>query len=401
MQSFHQKRLRELESGSAGSLQDALSRATESENELRSLKQRFAELQATTTNTGVVTSTNSHSDSVHFDAEVSALREKLSARDADVEALKQRVSEVVVKEQQLLQQLSASQQAAAESQSALVAREAEMQFIRQQLLTKAEGDRNEITALESNISLLHAAVASRDKELQSLKLQPIHSSNDGAKTVTQLEKDLKFAEDSNERLLQKHQESLELLAMKSSQISVLSSRLKLAEEKLLPIEARSPEYLALFKEKDALSKKASLLQNELLKIKEQYLQAISKERLSSLGHIPILEQKIQQSKGMGQLPRTMDGDTSKEIKDLKQSHEAQLLEKEARIKELTTALIESKALHSKLESANTLLNRKLKETREISKHLVADSHDLEMGSISEAAIRENETLKLKVTTIDT
>jgi hypothetical protein len=306
-----------------------------------------------------------------------------------------------VKEQQLLQQLSASQQAAAESQSALVAREAEMQFIRQQLLTKAEGDRNEISALESNISLLHAAVASRDKELQSLKLQPIHSSNDGAKTVTQLEKDLKFAEDSNERLLQKHQESLELLAMKSSQISVLSSRLKLAEEKLLPIEARSPEYLALFKEKDALSKKASLLQNELLKIKEQYLQAISKERLSSLGHISILEQKIQQSKGMGQLPRTMDGDTSKEIKDLKQSHEAQLLEKEARIKELTTALTESKALHSKLESANTLLNRKLKETREMSKHLVADSHDLEMGSISEAAIRENETLKLKVTTIDT
>jgi len=319
--------------------------------------------------------------------------------------LKQRVSEVAVKEEQLQQQLSASQQAAAESRSALVAREAEMQSIQQQLLSKAEKDRNEqcdrILAHELNVALLQAAVASRDRELESLKLQPIFGLDDATKMAQQLEKDLKFAEASNERLRQKNEESRELLETKSSQISVLSSRLKAAEDKLLPIEARSPEYLALSKEKDALSKKVSALQSELLKIKEQYLQAISKERLSSLGHISILEQKIQQSKGVVQQPRTVDGDTSKEIKDLKQSHEAQLLGKEARVKELTIALMESKTACSKLESANTALNRRLKETQELSKHLVADGHDLEMAAFSEVAIRENETLKLKVTVYDT
>jgi hypothetical protein len=179
---------------------------------------------------------------------------------------------------------------------------------------------------------------------------------------------------------------------------MLQSRLRAAEDKLLPLETRSPEYLALSKEKDALSKKVSSLSNELLKIKEQYLQAISKERLSSLGHVAILEQKLEHSKAMVLQPRIGEGSAAKETKDLKQIYQVQLEQQEARIQELQAASTESSAARIKLESSNHVLNRKLKETQDAFKNLVVYCHDLETVGVADcdSVILENEALKLKV-----
>jgi chromosome segregation ATPase len=394
------QRLRELEAGSTSSAQDALFRASESENELRILQQRFADLQAAVSNAGAATS-KSELDSAVLGHDTSALLEKLSARDAEVEALKQRMSEVTMKEQQLLQQLSASQRAAAESQNAIAAREVGVHHsmlsgvAKEETLREVHFDR--ISSLESEVVELQASVASREIELESLKNHLNRSLQDSAKSIHRLEADLRFAEESNLRLQQKNEESVELLSSKSSQIFTLQSRLKAAEDKLLPIEARSPEYLALSKEKDALSKKVSSLSSELLKIKEQYLQAISKERLSSLGHVAILEQKLEQSKTMVQQPRVDDGNPYKEAKDMKQSSQAQLDQLEARIQYLQTALTESSAVRSKLESTTHTLNSKLKETQDSFKNLVVYCHDLETAAVSDSLILENEALKLKVT----
>ena len=138
-------------------------------------------------------------------------------------------------------------------------------------------------------------------------------------------------------------------------------------------------------------KKVSSLSSELLKIKEQYIQAISKERLNSLGHVAILEQKLQQHRTVIPQRPAVEGDSAKEELYLKR-FELQ----EARIQDLKTALIESSAVHNKLESSNVNLNRKLKETQDAFKNLVVYCHDLELAGISDSVILENEALKLKV-----
>jgi hypothetical protein len=295
-----------------------------------------------------------------------------------------------------VQQLSVSEHAAAESRGALAAREAEMQSIRQQSLVKDENVPSEqsarFAALGTQISQLQAALALRDEELERVRLR----SNEG-KSLLQLESEIRFAEQSNLRLQQKNEESLELLSTQSSQISMLQSRLKAAEDKQLLISIRSPEFLALSKEKDALSAKVSSLSNELLKLKEQYLQAISKEHMFSMGQVAILEQKLHQSKMNAQQPRVVEGDASKESKGIKQMRDAQLEQQEARIQDLKTALIESSAAHGKLASTNTILARKLKETQSAFKNLVVYCHDLEAAGVVESTVLENEALKLKVT----
>jgi len=70
--------------------------------------------------------------------------------------------------------------------------------------------------------------------------------------------------------------------------------------------------LLCLRERDALSKKVSSLSSELLKIKEQYIQAISKERLNSLGHVAILEQKLQQHRTVIPQRPAVEGDSAKE-----------------------------------------------------------------------------------------
>jgi hypothetical protein len=59
-------------------------------------------------------------------------------------------------------------------------------------------------------------------------------------------------------------------------------------------------------------KKVSSLSSELLKIKEQYIHAISKERLNSLGHVAVLEQKLQQLRTVIPLRPVVEGDSAKE-----------------------------------------------------------------------------------------
>ncbi len=71
-------------------------------------------------------------------------------------------------------------------------------------------------------------------------------------------------------------------------------------------------------------------------------------------------------------------------------------QQEARIQDLKTALIESIAARNKLESTNSNLNRKLKETQDAFKNVVVYCHDLELAGISDSAVFENEALKLKV-----
>jgi len=199
-----------------------------------------------------VTSTNLHSDSALLGFDSSALLEKLSSRDAEVESLKQRMSEAVLKEQQLLQQLSATQLAAAESQSTVRARDAEIQFLKSQSTTKEdinlEHQSVATAALETHISQLQATVASREQELESLRLK-LSSLQDTASSVLLLRSELKFAEESNLRMQQKNEESLELLSNQSSQMHMLQIRLKAAEENGHSIDNRSSEYLALSKGK--------------------------------------------------------------------------------------------------------------------------------------------------------
>jgi chromosome segregation ATPase len=392
------QRMSELEAVSTRFTQDASSHASETEDELRVLKQRFSDLQA------VVSASKTRSDAAALGFDTSVLLEKLSARDAEVEALKQRMSECAVKEQQLLQQLAASKDAAAESQNAMAARQILAHSSLQSDDAKKEKrfpeDFDRIASLESHIVKLQASLASRQVEIESLKLNSMKTSQDSAKSIHLLESQLRFAEESNLRLQQKNEESNELLSSKSSQISTLQSRLKAAEDKVLPFDARSPEYLALSKEKDALNKKVSSLSNELLKMKEQYLKAISKERLSSLGHVAILEQKLEQNKTKVQQSRNGEENSYNEAKDMKASSQAQLDQREARIQDLQIALTESSTARSKLESANDYLNHKLKETQDSFKNLVVYCHDLETASISDSVILENEALKLKVSNHD-
>jgi chromosome segregation ATPase len=189
----------------------------------------------------------------------SALLEKLSSRDAEVESLKQRMSEAVLKEQQLLQQLSVTQLAADESQSTVRARDAEIHSLKSQSTTKEDTNLEHqyvaTAALETHISQLQATMASREQELESLRLK-LSSLQDTASSVLLLRSELKFAEESNLRMQQKNEESLELLSNQSSQMHMLQIRLKAAEENVHSIENRSSEYVALSKERDALSKKS-------------------------------------------------------------------------------------------------------------------------------------------------
>jgi hypothetical protein len=383
-----------LDSGSASSsLRDALARASESENALRVLQQRVSELEAMASSSGVAASTDTDAESAPTGFENSALLERLSSREAEVEALKKCISEAALKEQQLQQQLADSRLAAAESQSALRTRDSDIQsgtfyspskdvvILNQQLAESA-----------ALISQLQTAQASWDHQVRNLELQAA-AIQDKENLILQLRSELKFAEESNRRLQQKNEESLELVASQASQMKILHGRIKAAESIPNPAENRASDYAALLKEKDALGRTVSSLSSELLKIKEQYLQAISKERLNSLGHVAILEQKMQQHKAAA--PQSLvESDSSKEV-----SWSKRFEQQEARVQDLQTALVESSAARKKLESANSSLNRKLKETQDAFKNLVIYCHELETASLFDSAALENEALKLKVSSL--